>query len=186
MSTGAFSRRDVGRRVAKPPDPCLMRALLAVIPVGSSVVDLGAGTGRYVRALREAGYQCWGVDGGEGVEQASGGVVLHYDLTGGNSWWQSVRVDWAICIEVGEHVPEPLLGRFLDNVCSVPTGGFVCSWATIGQRGRNHVSCRSPEWVALEFCRRGWLFDGTATDVARQASLPSGFSRKLLVFRRNS
>lgn len=183
INTGAFSARDVKRRIGKPADPCLMRALTAVIPPGSSVVDLGAGTGRYVRALAEAGYKTLGIDAGIGVHVASDRLVIEADLTDRRSV-VGYRADWAICIEVGEHVPEPLLIRFLDTVCSVSAGGFICSWATPDQRGRNHVSCRDPSWVVEQFSARGWRLDKSATDAARDASRPSGFARKLLVFRR--
>lgn len=182
MTTGAYGPRDVQKRIGKPPDPCLMAAMQAVMPHGCSVIDLGAGTGRYVRALRELSYDALGVDGGEGVEQASGGLVLHADLTADTLPRYCSYREWAICIEVGEHVPEALLRQFLNAICSAEVRHYLVSWALPGQRGRNHVSCHTPEWVACEFGRRGWRVHEEMTATARKASEQSGFAKKLLIF----
>ena len=177
---GAFTA-DVAGRKRWRTDPRLLTALLGTLPRGATVVDCGAGGGRYVAALREYQYRAVGVDGTLDVAMRSGGLVLWVDLSVPCRW--DPPADWGICIEVGEHVPAERAGVFIDNVAAAATDGLIVSWAVPGQRGRNHVNCRPPDWVAAEFAARGWVVDTVMTPIARSLA-GRGWHRKLLIFQR--
>ena len=57
--------------------------MLADLPAGASILDMGAGSGEAIKLLRNAGYEATGIDlepRGEGVEQGS---FLHTPYPGG-------------------------------------------------------------------------------------------------------
>lgn len=159
---------------------------------GGTVVDLGAGVGVYVQAFADHGYRSLGFDGIEGIEEQSEGRVMRMDLSRPGAFdrlyrgaYTARRPDAAITIEVGEHIPPEHSGAFLDNLCDAAKTLLIVSWAVPGQRGRNHVSCRLPEWVSCEIGQRGWSLEGDATSAAR-ATAGKGWDRKLMVFLRET
>ena len=179
--TGAFSAAFAQKKEWKL-DPDLWRALLAVLPdTRQRIVDLGAGAGTYVTALAEQGHFCAGVDGIENIEQISGGAVRHYDLTKRLTW--NPRAEWALCIEVGEHIPAQFESTFLENLADASTDGLIVSWAYPGQRGRDHINCREESWVRREMGLRGWSVDEARTALAKETA-GGGWKKKLCVFAR--
>jgi hypothetical protein len=180
---GAFSHTFTARK-RWAVDPDLWRALLAVLPDETTrIVDLGAGIGRYVQALAEQGHFAAGVDGTPGITSLSGGRVLEYDLTKLIRW--NPPAQWALCIEVGEHIPPAHEDIFLDNLATAATAGLIVSWAPPGQRGRDHVNCQTPTWVRQRLATRGWELDAERTALAQQTA-GGGWAKKLQVFRRES
>lgn len=187
MGNGSFSTRFAKRKRWKL-DEGLLAALRLTLTDAEFIADFGAGGGKYVEWIRkELGLNAIGFDGTPGIGEISGGLVHELDLSHEMGAVRIAgvadRIDAAICIETGEHVPEEKLPAFLRNVTLAPRKRLVVSWATPGQRGRDHVSCRLPEWVASEVCRRGWLLNHEVTVAARKAA-GEGWSRKLLVFDR--
>lgn len=160
----------------------VLEAIKRVVPAGGSIIDLGAGPGHYVRALRDAGYLASGVDGTWGIEDLSGGSVHQMDLAGdvGNL---SNLADWALCLEVGEHVPPEHERRFIDNVCAVPREGLLVSWSPYHKRGYRHVNARTLAYVAAEFSRRGFRVDDEAM-MALRSVLDRYYLDRLIVLRR--
>ena len=191
--TTAFARRKRWKLDAR-----LLEAIKAVLPRGCSVIDLGAGVGRTVQALRDAGWpHTDGVDGIPGISALSMGLVAELDLTGRYVWYRAYadapdakqeeigwRPDAAICIEVGEHIPEDKQEWFLNNLADSARSYLIVSYALPGQRGRDHVQCRSPEWVANQLGIRGWSLSEDITILARSIA-GKGWDKKLLVFGRN-
>ena len=183
---GAFSEEFAKRKTWKI-DEGLLAALVATIPAGSSVIELGAGIGKYVSELNRHptnDYKVCGVDGIPNIEELSDGVVKWKDL----STWDSRapvwnRSDWAYCIEVGEHIPESKLKAFFRNLAESSNQGLIVSWGIPGQRGHDHVSCRLPEWVSCELGKRGWNLDHDKTMRARSIA-GKGWDKKLMVFTR--
>lgn len=181
---GAFST-DFARKKRWKLNTGLCRALLAVLPECCSVNDLGAGVGKYVAWLREHGREAYGYDGIDDIYELSGGLVQHCDLAmSGNLAFGHLRVmDWTICIETGEHIPPHLTRNFVSGVSYSARDGLVISWGTIGQRGRDHVACHMPEYVAALFSEFNWRLDEEQTLKARKLA-GKGWSHKLLVFGR--
>ena len=188
LLNGGFSEKFARNKKWKI-DKGLLRAIREVIPqstwgIRTSVVDLGAGAGQYVQRLREAGYGCRGVDATPGIGEISGGLVRQYDLTG--AALQDIchaphRFDWAISIEVGEHIPSHLERNYFRHCSMAADDGLIVSWAVPGQRGKNHINCRTPEYVASRFGALGWIIDEKNTATAREAA-GKGWNHKLLVF----
>ena len=177
---GAFDPNFADKKTWKL-DPGLWAAIQATLPDPPlNVLDLGCGLGRYVRALRERGYNARGVDGIPGVAQKTAGVVLEVDLAA-PAFFQT-SADWALSFEVGEHIPDERAGFYLDNVAAAAARGIITSWAYPGQRGRNHINCQPADWVAEQFARRGWLVDMAKTDAARDIA-GRGWNKKLLVLK---
>jgi SAM-dependent methyltransferase len=89
----------------------------------SVVIDIGAGTGRDLCALRDAGIEhLYGVEPNilqRGLMQAAGfGVVADIKLVDNAAWDYA---DLILCMDVLEHIPEPDL--FLESWCSKPPIG---------------------------------------------------------------
>jgi len=180
MTTGAFSP-EYARGKTWKVDEGLWNAVLATIPRGSSVLDIGAGIGRYVSLLNQNGYKASGVDGIKDIEQISNGVVKHCDLTTDSTIGETA--DWALFIEVGEHVPWMYDERVISTISNAASKGLIVSWARINQRGAGHINCHMPEWVAVQFAAMtpAWSLDEEATLKARKIA-GKGWDRKLLVF----
>jgi hypothetical protein len=135
---------------------------VSILPSKASVVDIGAGTGRLVKHLRERGFNIVGLDGTPGIETVSEGMVMECDLTGDCSKFKSYA-DWGLFFEVGEHVPVEYEQKLIDNVSSIPREGLIFSWAIPGKKGFGHCNCRPVEYVVSEFAKRGWKIDESAT-----------------------
>ena len=196
--SGAFSSEFAAKKHWKL-DPNLLDAINGTLlgvpkPGGCSVIDCGAGIGKLVLAIRDAGWlNVEGVDGIPGIDALSGDIVSELDLTMPYVWsavygdkqaadaeeapW---RPDVAICIEVGEHIPEAKQKQFLDNLADAACQVLIVSYAVPGQRGRDHVCCRSPEWVANQLGRRGWSLAEDKTANSRLVA-GKGWNKKLLV-----
>lgn len=187
MGTGEFDGRLARRRAGKAAEENLVAALgLTIGDRLCSVLDFGAGTGRYTRALLSRGFsRVIGVDGAEGVEQLSGGVVRRRNLVdplfpimAPQPWgWP---YDWSFCLEVAEHIPAAHLLTFYHNLCSSARSGLVISVATPGQGGRGHVTCMAPCCVESLLLAHGWAVNRGKTEMARWLA-GGGWTRKLLV-----
>ena len=176
---GIFSARLQRRRKSRKVDKSLIAAIQAVVPGGSSIIDLGAGVGQYVQRLRELGYRAAGIDGTPDIEELSNGLVRQWDLTSYANFIE--EADWGLLNEVGEHIPKELEYRFLQNISAIPTRGLIVCWATPGRAVQRHVNCRLPEYVASRLAYTGWILAEVRTMKARAAAGRSG--RRLMVFR---
>lgn len=182
MNDGSYPARRARRRVNMIPSLHFLRVCEVTIPKTSTVIDLGAGAGRYVIALRDLGYQITGLDGCKEIAAITAGLISCrslavpcQDLYG--------RYDWAIFTEVGEHVPKEFEPVLVDNVTSIATSGLLVTWARPGQRGYGHVNCRSKEYVTQLFHLRGWKLNEEKTE--RAASVCSArMKHKIMVFTR--
>ena len=188
-TNGAFTH-DFAAKKRWKLDEKLLEAIQEVLPLRSSVIDLGAGIGRTVQALRDGGWEhVEGVDGIPGIFKLSKGLVIEMDLTGPHLWTRFYLAGWrpdaAICIECAEHVPASLQDQFWDNVADAMCidGLLIVSVATPGQRGKDHVACQLPETVAARLGRRGHDLDEPLTQKARSIA-GKGWNRKLIVTRR--
>ena len=161
----------------------------------ASIIDVGAGSGQYGAWLEtrrrrgEANVPAWrGVDGATNIEQftrtkgAPGAAVRYANVC-------DARVDlgapaeWAMSLEVGEHLPESCLGTYTRLLARSATRGLLLSWAHPGQGGHCHISTRSGEWVKATFGRFGWALDAELTARARNASKLGWLRRNIMAFR---
>jgi len=165
---------------------CVTSSISRAVPVGADVVDIGSGAyGDYVNWMRCNGWpNAVGIDGSASSCELSGGIVLVGDVTNASECLRllGMRPEWIICTEVGEHVPITHQSGLIETL-SLATDGIMLSWATPGQRGRRHINCRLPEWVACEMGRVGFALDHDETMALRDTATRH-WNKKLMVFRR--
>ena len=124
---------------------------LATTLVNSTVLDLGCGMGLYGRYFREhAPTLRWtGVDGSEGIEEATNGLVTFADLAA-DGLPRALRRpwDWTMSVQVAEHIPPRAEAAFMHTLAVHAQRGVVLLWAQLGQHGLMHANCQKPEYVA--------------------------------------
>jgi cyclopropane fatty-acyl-phospholipid synthase-like methyltransferase len=188
---GAFGEKFARRRTWKM-DENLQRAIEHLVQEFDPlrIADIGAGGGEYVRWLKGVwGVASVGFDATKNIYDISGGDVHEVDFSAPgagaevSNYYGKMPIDLAICIEVGEHIPEECLPTFIENVAAV-SGKLLMSWATPGQRGRDHVSCREPQWVAERFDDHGLFLNVDATEAIRKLA-GKGWDKKLLFMTRD-
>jgi len=174
----------VKQRLERNPDWArnpFFTSLASVIPPSRTVIDLGAGIGECVMALRRLGYEATGLDGTPGIDDLTDGMIQWADLTGDCGRYFG-KADWGLFLEVGEHVPVDYEGDLIGNVSRIPREGLIVSWASPGRTGRGHVNCRPPDYVADRFAERGWAFHRRSTGKVNRNKGRSGRNRHLMVF----
>lgn len=191
-ATGTFciTKKNPGKRHTSK---LLARALLDNLFNGKSVVDLGGGQGGYARewlALSAVNPQSGPrdvrvFDGATHIEEVTGGFVKWADLS------QPLDVppaDWAMSLEVAEHIPKRFEDAFIENIHRLNTHGVVISWAVKGQTGIGHVNCQNADYVIPRFTALGYHYDGGLSvrfrGIARREL--DWFGRTIYVFRRGS
>ena len=165
-------------------DPLLSGALVAFFAAegARTVVDLGCGMGSYVRHFNKHGLHAAGFDGNPFTPQLSRGTCAVLDL--------SVVIDvvtphdWAVSLEVGEHLPKQHEDAFLENLHRHNAHGLVLSWARKGQGGTGHVNEQNNDYVKAKVCAMGYVNDVEAETTLRKASKLSYFKHTIMVFRR--
>lgn len=153
---------------------------LAVLFAGRSVIDLGCGHGRYVRRWRELGIDADGVDGNPHTaawNPACRVVDLSEPVDLGRIY------EWAVSIEVAEHVPADREKVFIDALTGHCSQGVLLSWAHPGQGGTGHVNERPAEYVHARMRERGLLPDKTLSAVLRGITTVWWLRHNLTVFR---
>ena len=161
-------------------DNPLALALATFFGFGTSVLDVGCGSGNYVRVLDNCGVECKGVDGNPHTPTLNGLVTIA-DVTQPLGLGQ---FDWVLSLEVGEHIPQHLCDAFLENLHSHCTKGIVLSWAIPGQGGHGHVNERSNEWVRKKIGAMGYTSDLVSEKILRKESTAPWFKDTIMVFRK--
>jgi len=181
--TGGWCPDVVGRE--HRTDRGLARAL-SVLMFGRTVVSLGDGLGEYGRAIADAELieRVDSFDGSPFVEEATAGRVRFLDLSV-PQYWLPVY-DWAVCLEVLEHVPARFEATAVDNVVRPARLGVVLSWARPGQSGFGHVNRRSADYVKRALEQRGFRVDEFWTTKLRDAATFAWFKFTVNVYRRTN
>jgi len=144
-----------------------------------SVIDIGCGSGDYVRHLRKAGFAVWGVDGNPKTPEFCEGCDAS-DILGDKRWIS----DWVLCLEVGEHIPPNHEAKFLQVITEGANHGIVLSWFPTEGHGIGHVNPRDNLYVQNKMSERGFAFLPEPTERFRKAATLWWFQSSLQVFRR--
>lgn len=155
-------------------DTALAKAIVEIIPKGSTITDLGAGGGWYTDYFNENGLKSFAYD----ASPVRPKNVKFIDLT------ETVKIpnrDWTLCLEVGEHLPKKFETTFLNNVAQ--TSGVVLSWAVPGQGGNNHVNLQDNPYVINKMKEYGYTYQEQDSTKLRKASTFSWFKNTVMVFR---
>ena len=147
-----------------------------------SVLDVGAGKGLYVRYMRAAGLAAHGTDGAIGISSITRGLVVGADLT--RPFARCRSHDWAVSLEVAEHIPRAAEATYLANLNCSAARGLVLSWAPPGQAGSGHVNTRPMAEVRELVGALGLVVDEAASAALRRAATLPWFKRNLIVLRR--
>jgi hypothetical protein len=126
------------------------------------LVDLGAGCGVYGHRFAMLGVEVVSIDGVTPPAEHSYPVPLETrDLTEPfeNVWG---RFDIALCLEVAEHIPEPLAGTFLDNIMRF-SDRLILSAAQPNQGGHHHVNERPKRYWVAKLAEKGWAYNRRET-----------------------
>lgn len=125
----------------------------------SSILDVGCGTGTWLKAFEEVGVSDYvGVDG-KYVQldalQIPNDKFFPVDLR--ETWSLNRKFDLAISLEVAEHLPEPIADSFVATLVS-HTDTILFSAAVPGQGGQHHVNEQWPLYWQEKFLMHGFYF----------------------------
>jgi len=147
-------------------DPQWLEGAQAAIPymlgtlgthVPTSVLDVGCGIGKWLKALEDHGithvYGIDGVDIPEGDLLVSRSKFQVVDLR--TEWRLPQRYDLIICMEVAEHLEEQYAESLVRTIC-LHSDRAVFSAACPGQEGQNHVNCQWPQYWQAKFNKCGY------------------------------
>lgn len=125
-----------------------------------SVLDVGCGTGTWLRAFEEAGVSDYmGVDG-DYVDRAQLNIhsekFIAKDLR--TAWTLNRKFDLVISLEVAEHLPEESADLFVNTLVSHTNETIIFSAAIPGQGGQHHINEQWPEYWQQKFMKHGFYF----------------------------
>lgn len=145
----------------------------------SSVIEFGAGTGRYTSYLKNEGIDIRGYDGVENIYELSKGLVQYLDLTKPLELEPS---EWVLCLEVAEHIPRRYENIFVENVQKTSKFGVVLSWAGLSQPGVGHVNNREQGYVKKVMSLGGFQYVEKSSKLLRESSKLWWFKKNIMVF----
>lgn len=128
------------------------------------LVDLGCGSGVYSHFFKEKGVQVVCIDAVRPpAEHAFDVEIALCDLTVPfeNVWGE---FDLALCLDVGEHVPEELCGPFLANITQF-SDTLILACAPPGQGGHHHVNEQPKRYWIERLAAHGFAYDKKRTGV---------------------
>jgi hypothetical protein len=163
-------------------DVPLVKELISFLGA-ASVTELGAGVGRYARAISAYGQTSSYVayDGMPGIEERSRGWVHFGDLS--NTSLVLQRSDYVLTFETAEHVPRTFQATLLQHIDHAAKQGVIISWSD-ARRGVGHVNPKRAAEVQHLFCQRGFHLHSIPTKKLRRAGSYWYFRKNILVFQR--
>lgn len=140
------------------------RALSIIFRSGvpASLLDVGAGTGTWLRAAFDLGItDCLGIDGIMADEQlhVPKETIRIFDLR--QSFDLGRRYDVAISLEVAEHLPASSAETLINSIVR-HSDKILFSAAIPGQAGDHHINCQWPDYWQALFNKRGFFCDDSA------------------------
>ncbi len=115
----------------------------------ASVLDVGCGMGEWMDAFAEHAAHVYGVD----IAENDRDNYLRWDLT-----WPldlGAGFDLAVCLEVGEHLPETAADTLVDTLTQ-HSDTVLFSAAVVGQEGVGHINCQPHDYWHAKFAERGY------------------------------
>lgn len=147
-----------------PDYAILARALVETLSF-ADCLDLGAGTGLLVGALRDIGVIAGGIEASsEACLTTRDEVRPSIDFAQPLERWKNwIKVDLVSCVEVAEHIPAEHADELVDAVCSNARRWVYFSAAAPGQGGVGHVNEQPQGYWIEKFAARGWRVDFEST-----------------------
>jgi SAM-dependent methyltransferase len=139
--------------------------LFKTVEIPHSVVDVGCGTGTWLRVFKESGVKkILGIDGDYvnlDLLHIDKSEFLTHDLS--KPLILGKKFDLALCLEVAEHLPENSAEVLVDSLCN-SSQRILFSAALPCQGGQNHLNEQSIEYWKNKFNNNGYL----VKDIFRQ------------------
>ena len=146
------------------------------------MVSLGDGPGVYKEKITKLGkvesYDAF--DGAPFTEIATEGRCKFLDLS--VPVYHLKKYDWAISMEVVEHIPEEYEKNYLDNLARYAIEGIIFSWAKPGQGGHSHVNEKPFEYAVEQLRDRGFKLDADLSKEIQNAADLSWLKANLNIF----
>jgi SAM-dependent methyltransferase len=128
--------------------------------VPTTLLDVGCGTGTWLRAAKEMGIlHVVGVDGiiaDENQLHIQRSNLVQHDLTAPFNLGR--RFDVVLCLEVAEHIPESSATTLVSSIVS-HSDNVLFSAACPGQAGQHHINCQWPSYWQRLFNSHGFVCD---------------------------
>ena len=155
-----------------------------------TIVEVGCGTGALLEALRRRGCQVLGLEYSEAALQYCrwrGLAVRKFDLER-DTLADDRTFDVAISMEVAEHLPEKISGRYVALLTRL-SGVIVFTAAPPGQGGLDHVNEQPPSYWISKFQALGFAYDEELSKLWREgwretAVVAWWYFQNLMIFRR--
>ena len=146
-----------------------------------SLLDLGCGTGAYTKELSKICSSAKGYDGNPNTKKISEGLCDVADLTKNHNF---EKVNWVLCLEVGEHIPKQFEKVLFKNITNHSTEGVILSWGIPGQPGDGHVNCQSNDYVINKMFSYGFKIDVETSIKLRESAELWWFKNTLMCFKK--
>lgn len=147
------------------------------------VIDIGCGHGNYTKKINESGIICDGFDGNPHTEKLTEGLCKVKDFSEIQHF--QILYDYALCLEVAEHIPAEYEPVFIDNLTGCNSKGIILSWAVPGQGGYGHFNERDNDYVIRRLTQKGYTLNTDQTNLLRKGANLPWFKNTLLIFRKN-
>ena len=156
----------------------------------NTIVDVGCGTGALLEALRRGGCQVLGLEYSEAALQycrSRNLDVWKFDLER-DTLADDRTFDVAISMEVAEHLPEKISGRYVALLARL-SSVIVFTAASPGQGGLDHVNEQPPSYWISKFQALGFVYDEELSRLWREswretAVVAWWYFQNLMIFRR--
>jgi 2-polyprenyl-3-methyl-5-hydroxy-6-metoxy-1,4-benzoquinol methylase len=182
------------------------RKIVRTIACCSSVVDLGAGGGKYSEFFEAAFDYVRAYDGTPAVAEITndrvhflnlgnaievGSASSHEVSPGSNAGSSSssssnpqlLKYDVTFCIEVAEHLPESMEATFIANLGAITKHFLVISWSP--HREDKHLNPKTQEDVISSFHARScWEERAAMSSYLKRLSTVSWIKENVLVFQK--
>ncbi len=183
------SNKDEGLKMASWFIPALKK-----VTGFNSIIDIGCGTGHYLRYCLDNGItDVFGLEGSPHAFESllvDKNIVVMHDLR--KPYTFSRKWDIAISIEVAEHVDKLYTNNYI-KILTDSSNIVILTAAQPGQGGTAHVNEQTPEWWKEKFGKFGFTLDEEATNhlknEIRNAKANGGyvtdwFEPNILIFKR--
>lgn len=157
-----------------------------------TLVDIGCGTGALLEGICNRGVNAVGMeysDAGRAMCDKRKLKVRKFNILTDAIPQDILGRDIAMSFEVAEHLPETGADRFVDLLCGL-SNIVVCSAATPGQGGTEHLNEQPHEYWIAKFDKRGYEYDKALADAWRQEWASKNVARfylaNVMVFRKRT